>query len=146
MAEHGHQCLQRDPAVDQRGGVGVPKLVWCNRFESCFGGGTDHFVAQDVHRDTASLVGEQELDQLTGARVRQRLARRAVRDNPVDQLKGLVVDGHHPFGVELAQRDLQPGPGAGNLVHAIQFQVAQLADAHPGGAQQQQRVGAQPVR
>jgi len=30
------------------------------------------------------LVGEQEFDRLAGARVRQRLARRAVRDNPVD--------------------------------------------------------------
>ena len=91
-------------------------------------------------------MGEQELDRLAGARVRQRPAGRAVRDDPVDQVEGLVVDGHHPLGVQLAQRDLQPGPGAGDLVHAVQFQVEQLADAHPGGAQQQQRVGAQPVR
>jgi len=146
MAEHGHQRLQRHPAVDQGRGISVPKLVWRNGFESCFDGGAMKLVAQDVHRDTASLVGEQELDQLTGARVRQRLARRAVRDNPVDQLKGLLVDGHHPLGVELAQRDLQPGPGTGNLVHTIQFQIQQLADAHPGGTQKQQRVAAQPVR
>jgi hypothetical protein len=69
-----------------------------------------------------------------------------MRDDPVDQLKGLLVDGHHPLGVELAQRDFQPCPRAGNLVHAVQFQIDQLADAHPGGPQQQQRVGAQPVR
>ena len=146
MAEHGHQRLQRHPGVDQCGGVGMPKLVWGNGFQSCIGGGADQFGAQDVHRDAASLVGEQELDRLAGARVRQRLARRAVRDDPVDELQSLIVDGHHPLGIELAQRNLQPGPGAGHLMHAIKFQVEQLADAHPGGAQQQQRVGAQPVR
>jgi hypothetical protein len=31
-------------------------------------------------------------------------------------------------------------------VHAVQFEVEELTDAHPGGAQQQQRVGAQPIR
>ena len=30
MAEHRHQRLQRHPAVDQGGGVGMPKLVWRN--------------------------------------------------------------------------------------------------------------------
>ena len=31
-------------------------------------------------------------------------------------------------------------------MHAVQLEVGQLADAHPGGPHQQQRVGAQPVR
>ncbi|BCO36221.1 hypothetical protein MHEC_28590 [Mycobacterium heckeshornense] len=137
MAEQRHQRLQRHPAVDQRGGVGVSKLVWCNGFQSCFGGGAGKFVAQDVHRYAAPLMSEQELDRLAGAWVWQWLAGRAVRDDAVDQLEGLVVDGHHPLGVELAQRNLQPGPGAGNLMHTVQFQVEQFADAHPGGAQQQ---------
>jgi hypothetical protein len=69
-----------------------------------------------------------------------------VRHDPVDDVEGLVVDRHHPLGVQLAQGDLQPGSRAGNLVHAVQFEVEELTDAHPGGAQQQQRVGAQPIR
>jgi len=111
-----------------------------------FGGGPVQLVAQRVCGHAAALVGEQEVGQLAGARVAQRPARGAVRDDPVDEPGGFLVDGHHPLGVELAQRDLQPGPGAGDLMHTIQFQVAQLSDAHPGGPQQQQRVGAQPVR
>jgi hypothetical protein len=69
-----------------------------------------------------------------------------VGGDPVEQVEGFLVDRHHPFGVQLAQRHLQPGAGAGDLVHAVQFEVEQLADAHPGGPQQQQRVGAEPVR
>src|ERR1700739_1342262 len=37
MAQHGHQRLQRHPAVDQRCSIGVPKLVAHNRFEPCCG-------------------------------------------------------------------------------------------------------------
>jgi hypothetical protein len=69
-----------------------------------------------------------------------------VRDDPVDDIEGLVIDRHHPLGVQLAQGHLQPASRAGNLVHAVQFEVEKLPDAHPGGAQQQQGVGAQPVR
>ncbi len=52
----------------------------------------------------------------------------------------------HPLGEQLAQRHLQPGALAGDLVHAVEFEVPQLADAHPGRAQQQGRAGTQPVR
>ncbi len=59
---------------------------------------------------------------------------------------GLLVQGHHSFGLQLAERHLQPRALAGDLVHAVQFQVDQFADAQPGGALQQQRIGGQPVR
>ena len=93
-----------------------------------------------------ALVGEQEVGQLPGPRVAQRPARRPVLGDPVDDLDGLLVDRHHPLGEQLAQRHFQPGARAGDLVHAVQFEHGELADAHPGGAHQQQRVGAQPVR
>jgi hypothetical protein len=35
---------------------------------------------------------------------------------------------------------------AGDLMHAVEFEVDQLADAQPGGAGQEQRVGGDPVR
>ena len=61
----------------------------------------------------------------------------------VDQGEGFLVDRHHPLSVQLAEGDFQPGPGAGHLVHAVQLEVEQLADAHPGGPQEQQRAGGQ---
>jgi hypothetical protein len=77
-------------------------------------------------------VGDQEVGELAGARVAQRPARGAAGGDPVDQDEGLLVDRHHPLGEQLAQRDLQPGAGAGNLVHAVQLEDGQLADPHPG--------------
>jgi hypothetical protein len=72
----------------------------------------------------------------------QRPARGAVGDDAVHHLQGVLIDGDHALGVQLAQRDLDPGAVAGNLVHAVQLQVQQLPDAHPGRTGQQQRVGA----
>ena len=56
-----------------------------------------------------------------GARVRQRPPGRAVGDDAVDQRDGFLVEGHHAFGVQLAQRHFQPCALAGDLVHAVQF-------------------------
>jgi hypothetical protein len=124
----------------------MPKLVWRSRFQSCFGRGAGEFVAQGVPGDPPSLVSEQEVHGLAGAGMRQRLAGGTVLGDPVEQLKGFGIDGHHPFGVQLAQRHLQPGTGAGDLVHAVQFEVDEFTDAQAGGAQQQQGVGAEPIR
>ncbi len=103
-------------------------------------------VAQLVDGDAAAVVGEQELGGPPGAGVRQRPARGAVGDDAVDQGDGLLIERHHPFGVQLAERHLQPGTLPGDLVHAVEFEVDQFPDAQPGGALQQQRVGGQPVR
>ena len=90
-------------------------------------------------------MGEQEVGQLAGARVAQRPARRAAGGDPVDDLDGFLVDGHHPLGEQLAQRDLQPGTGAGDLVHAVQLEVGELADAHPGVTHKQQGIAEQVI-
>ena len=66
-------------------------------------------------------------------------------NDPVDQFDGFGVQRHHPFSVQLAQRHLQPGPCAGDLVHAVQFQIDQFTDPHAGRSGQQQGVGAEPV-
>ena len=146
MSQQGHQGLQRAARVDQGGGIGVPELVRHHAVQARLGGRAVQLLAQRVRGDAAALVGEQEVGHLPGPRVAQRPARRAVRGDPVDDLDGLLVNRHHPLGEQLAQRDLQPGPGPGDLVHAVQLEVGQLADAHPGGPHQQQRVGTQPVR
>ncbi len=146
MPEQRHQRLQRAARVDQGGGICVPELVGHHAVQARLGGGAAQLLAQGVRRHAAALVGEQEVGQLAGPRVAQRPARRAVGDDPVDDLDGLLVDGHHPLGQQLPQRYLQPGTGPGDLMHAVQLEVGQLADAHPGGPPQQQRVGAQPVR
>jgi hypothetical protein len=68
-----------------------------------------------------------------------------VSDDAVDQRDGFLVKGHHAFGAQLAQRHLQPCALAGDLVHAVQFQVDELTDAQTGRALQQQRISGQPV-
>ncbi len=65
-------------------------------------------------------------------------------DDAVDQRDGFVVQWHHAFGVQLAQRHLQPRALTGDLVHAVQFQVDELADAQTGRALQQQCISGQP--
>lgn len=62
-------------------------------------------------------------------------------DDAVDQCDGFLIKGHHPFAVQLAQWHLQPRTLAGDFVHAVQFQVNELADAQTGGPLQQQRIG-----
>ena len=66
-------------------------------------------------------------------------------DDAVDQRDGFLVEGHHALGVQLAQRNLQPRALAGDLVHAVQFQVDELTDAQTGRSLQQQRIGGQPL-
>jgi len=49
-------------------------------------------------------------------------------------VEGFLVNGHHALRVQLAQRHLQPGPGSGDLVHAVELEVEQLPDPHAGSA------------
>ena len=72
---------------------------------------------------------EQEVDWSSGARVRQRPAGSAARDDAVDHGDGFLVQGHHPFAGQLAQRHFQPGAVPVDLVHAVQLEVTQFADA-----------------
>ena len=65
-----------------------------------------------------------------------------MRSRSVD---GFVVEGHHAFGVELAERHLEPGSVSADLVHAVELEVEQFTDAQPAGAGQQQGVGGEAV-
>ena len=107
-------------------------------------GGAGELLTQRLRGQAAALVDEQELGGPAGARVRQRPAGGAPGDDPIQDDEGLVVEGHHAFGAEFAQWHLQPGAVPVDLVHAVQLEVAQLTQAQPGGAGEQQRVGVQP--
>lgn len=124
----------------------MPEHMRDHAVETGFGGGTVQFLADRVGGQAAALVGEQEVSEFAGARVSQRAAWGAGFGDPVDDLKGFVVDGHHPLVEQFAERHFQPGALPGDLVHAVQLERGQLADAQPGGAQEQQSVGDQPVR
>ena len=89
-------------------------------------------------------MGEEELRRTPRARVRKRSTLRPGGADPVDQGDGLIVKGHHPLGVEFSEWHLEPRPIAGDLVHAVEFEVEQLADAQPTGPGQEQSVGREP--
>ena len=144
MSEQLHQRLQRHPGVNQSGGVGVPQRMWSDLAEVGGFGGAGQLVAQRLRGDAAALVDQQELGRTAGARVRQRPAGGAPGDDPVGDVEGFLVEGHHAFGGQFAQRHLQPGAVPGDLVHAVQLEVAQLTETQSGGAGEQQRVGVQP--
>jgi len=129
MPEQRHQRLQRDTGVDQGGGEGVAQLVRGGGRQPGVVGDPGKHAAQLVDGDPTAVVGEQELGGPCGAGMGQRPARGAVGADAVDQCHGLLVEGHHRFGRELAQRHLQPGPLAGDLVHAVEFEVKQLTHA-----------------
>jgi hypothetical protein len=88
-------------------------------------------------------VGQQELDPAAVARVRQRPAGRARGGDAIDDRQHVVVEGDHPVGLELAERDLQPGALSGHLVDAVELEVDEFADPQAGLADQQQGVGGQ---
>lgn len=59
--------------------------------------------------EAPAVVGEEELDDAAAFGVAQGAPRRTVLHNTVSQFDRLVVEGHHPFSGQLAQRSLQPG-------------------------------------
>ena len=79
------------------------------------------------------------------AGVWQRTSGCAGSGDPVDQINGLVVERDHPFGVELPERNLQPGTVPGDFVDAVEFEVQQFTDAKPDGAGEQQGVGGETI-
>ena len=143
VPEQGHQCLQRHSGVHHGRGVGVPELVRDDVPEPGGPGCPVEFLAQGVLGQAAAVVGEQELGGPPVSRVAHRAAGRADLGDRVDQGESLLVERHHPFAVELAERDFQPGAGAGDLVHAVELEVEQLADPQPAGPLEQQRAGRQ---
>ena len=134
------------PALKLGGGEGVPQLVGHHVAEPGLGGGAAQLGAERLGGDSPAVVGEQEVGGLASTGMAQRPACGPVPGDRVDQGDGVVVEGHHPLGGELAERDLQPGALAGDLVHAVQLEAGELTDAHPGGSEQEERVSAEPVR
>ena len=47
----------------------------------------------------------------------------AVEQCAVDEGEDFLVERDHGFGVELAERDLEPGSLPGDLVDAVEFEV-----------------------
>ena len=144
VTEEGHEGLQRHPGIHHGGGEGMSELM---RFDVADAGrlaGPIEFEAQSLLGQPSSVVGKEELRGSACARVRERPTLRPGGADPVDQSDSLIVEGHHPLGVEFAERNFEPRPIAGDLVHAVEFEVEELADAQPAGSSQEQRVGRQP--
>ena len=72
MPEQGHQALQGDTGVDQRGGVGVAQLVWGDVRQVGIGGNAGQDVAKVIDGQASTVVGEQEIGGSGGARMGQR--------------------------------------------------------------------------
>ncbi|OHV47346.1 hypothetical protein BCD48_18430 [Pseudofrankia sp. BMG5.36] len=123
----------------------MPELVGRDVAESGGVRGAGEFRAHRVLGKPAAVVGEKEIGGPAGARMRERPARRAGLGDAVEQVEGVVVEGDHPLGVELAERDLQPASLGGDLVDAVELEVEQFADAQAAGTLEQQRVGREPV-
>ena len=145
VAEKCHERLERHPGVHHGGGEGVAELVAGHVPEPGLFGGAVELEAQGGLAESPAVVGEEELDETPGARVDERTSLGARGDDAVDEGDRLVVEGDHPFGVELAERDLQPRAVARDLVDAVEFEVEQLPDAKPAGPLEKQRVGGQAV-
>jgi hypothetical protein len=94
----------------------VPQLVRGDVPDPGGLGAAGQFLADGGLGHAATVVGEQELGGATGAGVWQRSAGRAGGGDAVDEFDGLVVEGDHPFAVELAEGDFQPSAVAGDLV------------------------------
>jgi hypothetical protein len=69
------------------------------------------------------MVGEEELRRPSAAGVWYRAPGRACGDDTVDQAHRLVIERHHPLGVELAERHLEPGAVAWHLMDTVELQV-----------------------
>ena len=145
VAEKCHEALERHPGVHHGGREGVAKLVAGHVPEPGHLGGAAELEAQAPLAESAAVVGEEELGRTPVAGMKERTSLGARGDDAVDEGDCLVVEGDHPLGVELAERDFQPRAVARDLVHAVEFEVQELSDAKPTGPLQQERIGGQAV-
>lgn len=106
----------------------MPELVRGDVLQASFLGSALQLVTDRVLAESLAVVGEQELRWPTISRVRQRPAGGAGRDDPVDQVEGLLIERDHPFGVELAEGHLQPGALLGDLVDGVELEIEQFPD------------------
>ncbi len=61
------------------------------------------------------------------------------------RLRISCIDRDHPFGVELAERNLQPAAMVGHFVNTVQLKIEQFPDPQPAGPLQPQRGSGQGV-
>jgi hypothetical protein len=121
---------REEPCVDQGGGIGVAELVRGDVAESGRLASTGQFGPECVLSQPVAVVGEEKMRGPSGPWVWDGPARRAGDADPVQHLQCIIIKGDHPLGGEFAQRDLESGPLAGNLVHAVHFKVQQFPDPH----------------
>lgn len=66
-------------------------------------------------------------------------------DDAVDERDGFLIEGHHAFGVQHAQRNFQPCTLPGDFVQAVESEADEFTDAQTGCSLQEQRIGGQPL-
>jgi len=125
MAEQGGDGLQAHPAVDRLRGQGVTQLVGVDVGQAGRGAGPVDHPGDGVPVQRAAVLPRQQ----------QPMARRDV-PGPVgiDQGDQLRVQRQVAVLAELADRDVQPGPGADEH-DGISAQAGELADPQPGAQQ-----------
>ena len=93
--------------------------------------------ASDPMRSGAtSAFGEHEVAEASVAWMRKGSLPVAVGDPGVERGERCGVQRHHSFGAELADWDFEPGAVGAEGDGAVEFEIQQFADAHPGGSQQ----------
>ena len=125
MAEHRGDRFQAHAAVDGLGGQGVPQLVGVDVGQPGGGAGpVDHPGDGVPVQRPAVLPGQQQ--RVAGPDVRGAVA--------VDQGDQLGVQRQVAVLAELADRDVQPGPGA-DVHDRVGAQAGVFADPQPGAQQ-----------
>ena len=125
MTEHGGDRLQAHPAVDGLGGQRVPQLVGVDVGQPGGGAGLVDHPGDGVPVQRAAVLPRQQ------QRVRRAHVRAAVVVDQGDQVR---VQRQVAVLAELADRDVQPGPGT-DLHHGVRAQGGVLADPQPGAQQ-----------
>ncbi len=116
VSEEGHEGLQAHAGVDEAGGVGMTQLMWGDPqrlpggAEQPSGAGRVVDAAADPGgSDAGAGNDEQEVDRPAVAGVRQGTLAAADGHPCVEDGQGVGVEWNDAFGVELAERHLQPG-------------------------------------
>ena len=63
----------------------------------------------------------------------------AQAQNTSHQASNIFIGGDEPFGMQLSERDVERPLLVADSAEAIEGQIETLADAHPGGAEEQER-------
>ena len=111
----------------------MPKLVRGDAQHSAVGAaesgdgcGVGESLAQSVGRELAASLDEEEVGRLAVAGMGQGALGVALSGPTVQRDQGGLIEGDGAFGAELAQRDLQPAPVAGEVDCAVQLEVCLL--------------------